>query len=243
MSDSFEIVPIACRRDNYAYAIVDRRAQSAWIVDPSEALPVRNWLDARGLKLTHILLTHHHHDHVDGIGELVGKEPGSVEVWAHERDAARIAGLTHTVAVGTDAFYPTALRFGEMAVEACHVPGHTLGAVAWKIGADVFTGDTLFSAGCGRLFEGSYAQLHTSLRRICGLSPATRLWFGHEYTRGILEWRLRHVADDEACKAYLSDLAEVTTPSTVAREWEINAFVRAPDVEAFTALRKLKDLG
>ena len=242
------IQAIPCLRDNYAYLLRCESEAVGYLVDPSEPAAPREALAAHGLKLGGILCTHHHWDHVGGIEVLCDEHP-SAWVAGSAHDRGRIPRQNVFVEAPEGRFAATSVTmFGRIA-QASLIPGHTLGALAWALPdatgqlCDVFTGDTLFGAGCGRLFEGSPAQMFASLQALCRLPDPTRLWFGHEFTRGILEWRLRHVPDDTACKTYLSELAEVTTPSTVAREWQINAFVRAPDVEAFTALRKLKDLG
>jgi hydroxyacylglutathione hydrolase len=249
---SIEIVPIPCLRDNYAYAIVDE-SDAVWVVDPSEATPILSFLSQRRARLSGVLLTHHHHDHVGGVPDLVKDAPwlAEVRVVAHERDRSRIAGLTHTMAAPLDSFALSPYACGGLSFEAMSIPGHTHGAVAWRLGNDVFVGDTLFSAGCGRLFEGSAAEMYASLLRLGSLAPSTRLWFGHEYTSGILEWTVRHFPEEEACQSTLAELIAqqerglslCTTPTTVAKEWAINVFLRARDESHFAELRLLKDKG
>jgi hydroxyacylglutathione hydrolase len=129
-----------------------------------------------------------------------------------------------------------------------HIPGHTRAAIAWGVPAesggvpaDVFTGDTLFGAGCGRLFEGTPAQMWASLRALTALSPATRLWFGHEYTAGNLRFAAAVEPDNTAVTDRQANLPARTTPTTVAVEVATNPFVRAASVEELAARRKAKD--
>ncbi|HEY5957796.1 MAG TPA: hydroxyacylglutathione hydrolase family protein, partial [Polyangiaceae bacterium] len=140
------VVPIACLADNYAYAVFSEANDDVVVIDPSDAKPVVEWLESRGLRLRGLLLTHHHWDHVGGVKDLVARF-GAMPVIAHATDAAKIEGVTDHVA-DAQQFDVSGLTF-----EAMHVPGHTLGALAYRCNDAVFTGDTLFGAGCGRLFE------------------------------------------------------------------------------------------
>ena len=244
---TLSISPIPCLRDNYAYAVVD--GDEAWVVDPSEAEPVRAFLDRQRLALRGILATHHHLDHVGGIAGLVAMNearrhpPPWVAVHAH--DLARIPGATVSVDAGTERFESTSLVVAGRRVDARRIPGHTLGAVAWLIRDDarahVFTGDTLFAAGCGRLFEGTPAQMQQSLRAITSLADDTWLWFGHEYTAANLRFAQQIEPGNASIRKRLATLASTTTPTTVALERETNPFVRARDVEHLATLRRAKD--
>jgi len=241
------IEPIPCLRDNYAYLIADEERGDAWLVDPSEAGPPSAVLRRRNLRLRGILATHHHMDHVGGIATLVDQNP---EVWVagHARDQGRIPRQTHLVDAPGEHFVATELRLGDQALLAMYIPGHTLGAIAWYLPpqagdpvGDVFTGDTLFAAGCGRLFEGSPTQMHGSLRALMALPAATRLWFGHEYTEANLRFAAAVEPDNAAVRARAAGLPICTTPTTVALELATNPFVRADSPPRFAELRQAKD--
>jgi hydroxyacylglutathione hydrolase len=238
---SLVITPIACLKDNYAYLIRD--GSDAWVVDPSEAAPVRAALG--GLTLRGILATHHHHDHVGGIQELA---KGDTWVAAHGSDRGRVPGQTVFVEAPVGRFVASGLLVGGRPVLAMHIPGHTLGAVAWGVAedgegvpTDVFTGDTLFAAGCGRLFEGTPAQMFTSLQSLTALPEATRLWFGHEYTANNLRFAAAAEPENPAVRERQARLSPLTTPTTVALERATNPFVRAGSVEELAARRAAKD--
>jgi hydroxyacylglutathione hydrolase len=241
------IEPIPCLRDNYAYLIRAAGTTDAWLVDPSEPEPPARALAHGGLRLRGILATHHHVDHVGGIEALVDRAGTEVWVAAHAHDRGRIPRQTIFVDAPADRFAPTDVELGGVRLWAAHIPGHTLGAIAWMIpaigdrSAAVFTGDTLFAAGCGRLFEGTPAQMRESLATICGLPDETRLYFGHEYTASNLRFARTVEPDSAAIEARAHALPEVTTPTTVALERATNPFVRARDVDELAARRAAKD--
>lgn len=243
------IEPIACLRDNYCYLITSDSSKRAWLVDPSEVGPPVRVLEQRGLKLEGILATHHHWDHVNGIEELLDRygDGGPVWVAGHSHDRGRIPKQTIFVEAPRERFEPTEVVLEEVRLTAAHIPGHTLGAIAWCIPggdghpADVFTGDTLFAAGCGRLFEGTPAQMHSSLHTICSTPDATRLWFGHEYTEANLRFAATVEPDNTAIVQRQRGLTQCTTPTTVAEEKATNPFVRAASVEELAERRKAKD--
>lgn len=255
-----EIVP--CLRDNYAYLLIDERSGACAVVDACEDAPIERALSESGARLVAILSTHHHPDHVGGNLALRAARPG-LAIHGHAREP--IAGLDVRHAHGE--------RFGidglaDVEIEALHVPGHTLGALTYVVRtadgpAWAFTGDTLFLAGCGRLFEGTAAQMHDSLSRVLGALPDDVLVAcGHEYTEANLRFA-RHVeAANEAIAARAEDVAarrargEPTVPSPLGLERETNPFLRvdAPEVRShvglgpeadpsavFAALRREKD--
>jgi len=246
-----EIHPVAALRDNYAYLVVDVTAGKAAVVDPSEPGPVQAALDARGLGLAAIWLTHHHWDHVGGVEALVDAH-GEVPVLGsrYDMEQERIPRQTRGLGDG-DRF-----SFAGEEVSILEIPGHTLGAIAYLVAGHVFSGDTLFVGGCGRVFEGTMAQMKDSLARLRALPGDTRLWCGHEYTVKNLEFAATVEPDspevgDALARARAQRAAgEPTVPGTLAREREINPFFRFdhPEVAAgrdavdtFTALRKAKD--
>lgn len=241
------IEPIPCLRDNYAYLIADGDTGDAWLVDPSEPGPPGALLRRRGLRLRGVLATHHHMDHVGGITTLLDLHR---DAWVagHARDEGRIPRQTVFVDAPAERFITTELIVAGHALQAMYIPGHTLGAIAWYLppradaaAGDVFTGDTLFAAGCGRLFEGSPTQMHASLRSLVALPGETLLWFGHEYTAANLRFAAAIEPDNSAVTARAVDLPICTTPTTVALELATNPFVRARSVEQLAERRLAKD--
>ena len=239
---ALRIEAVPCLRDNYAYLIFDpeKPEEGAWVVDPGEAAPVDAALAERGLSLTGILLTHHHPDHVGGNAALVASH-GPLEVLGFADDAHRLPEITHRLPASRGRFEASGQTICGLPLETMHIPGHTTGAIALKLGDEVFTGDTLFAAGCGRLFEGTPAMMHASLQSLCALPEDTRLWFGHEYTAANLRFASSVEPDNDAMQARAADLPACTTPSTVALERATNPFVRAADAEELGARRKAKD--
>lgn len=241
------ITPIPCLKDNYAYLVTCEKTGKRAIVDPSEAAPVL----AATTKLDAIWNTHHHWDHVGGNEELVAKL-GVREVCGHASDRGRIAAQTRFLEEG-DTFELGALR-----VRILHIPGHTTGAIAYVVdgfaegetsrsqtpgdGAPaVFTGDTLFVAGCGRLFEGTPEMMFASLAKLAALPDDTRVYCGHEYTAANLRFAA-HVEPDNADVAAAAKNVKVpSVPSTIAAEKRINPFMRARTIEELAARRSAKD--
>ncbi|MCA9590355.1 MAG: hydroxyacylglutathione hydrolase [Myxococcales bacterium] len=248
-----KIIPIPCLADNYAYLVICRETKEAAIVDASEAGPVLAGVEAaragsvrdvsaagrEGARPIAIWSTHHHWDHVGG-NEEVAKALAIERVLGHASDDGRLPGLTDKLADG-DTF-----KLGTLEVEVRHIPAHTLGAVAYIVRrpgggeAAVFTGDTMFVAGCGRIFEGDPAMMHASLSKLASLDPATKVYCGHEYT----EANLRFAAHVEPSNANVRALAakarttreagQPTVPSTIADELACNPFLRvdSPEIRA-----------
>ncbi len=219
---------IPCLQDNFAYWL----PEIGVVIDPSEAGPVLDHLD--GASLAEVWCTHHHHDHVGGVLELARRFPGLRVVGSGKRP---IAGLTHEVGDGDRLSGATVLS----------VPGHTLDALSFYFpdgGGHAFTGDTLFAMGCGRLFEGSAAQMYASLERLRALPGSTQLWFGHDYAARNLSFT-RSVAPVER--------EARPPPVAMAEERATNLFLRCddpavaaalgrePGLAAFTELRSRRD--
>ncbi len=219
-----DIIPLPAFRDNYIWLLHDDR--HAVVVDPGDAVPVRQYLARQGLRLAAILVTHHHPDHVGGLAELLAA--ATVPVFGPA--AENVEGVTRPVAEGDT------VRLDELGVElsVLDIPGHTSGHVAYYaagLGA-VFCGDTLFSAGCGRLFEGTPPQLAASLAKLAALPDETRVYCTHEYTLSNLAFA-RVAEPDNAerdewasrCEG-LRAANQPTLPSTIGREKAINPFLR-----------------
>ena len=220
--------PVRAFSDNYIWLIESPRAQGRVVaVDPGDAEPVIAELQLRDLSLAAILLTHHHPDHIGGVPELLRR--GAVPVIGP--DDARIAQRTLAVHDGERC----ELQDLGLSFEILQVPGHTLSHIAfWGHGA-LFCGDTLFSAGCGRMFEGTPTQMNASLNRLSHLPPETRMYCGHEYTAANLRFALTVDPTNGAALEYQGRVDRLrrdgtpTLPSTVALENRVNPFLRCDD--------------
>ncbi len=227
---AFEVVPLRAFADNYIWTIRD--SSRAAVVDPGDAQPVLDYLAREHLQLVAILNTHHHADHVGGNRELVRHY--RVPVFGpHD---PRIADVTHRLADGERTTLP---HFG-VEFEVMEIPGHTRTHIAFYGPAMLFCGDTLFAAGCGRLFEGTPQQMHDSLTKLMRLPDATRVYCGHEYTLSNIRFAKaadpnnRALRELEVRARQLRDKDLPTLPSTIAQEKATNPFVRCgePDVVA-----------
>ncbi len=237
---TIELVP--CLSDNYAYLLRDEASEAVGIVDPSEAPPVLKALERHGWKLTHILNTHHHFDHTGG--NLALKEATGARIVGPRADAHRIPGIDLGVAEGDT------VTFGSRTARVFDIPAHTSGHIAFwfEDAGAVFTGDTLFAMGCGRLFEGTPAQMYQAMRKLEALPPETRVYCGHEYTESNGKFALsvepdnadlvRNMAQVRATRAK----GEPTIPSTIALERATNPFMRAKSVEELAERRAAKDV-
>lgn len=236
-----EIVLVPCLSDNYAYLIRDAASGAVGIVDPSEAPPVQAALDARGWKLTHIFNTHHHFDHTGGNLDL--KAATGASITGPRADAHRIPGIDSGVGEGDT------IAFGSETAQVFDIPAHTSGHIAiyFPQSKAVFTGDTLFAMGCGRLFEGTPAQMFTAMRKLEALPGDTRVYCGHEYTESNGRFALHVEPANDALIANMADVkakrakGEPTIPSTIALERATNPFMRAASVEELGARRTAKD--
>ncbi len=226
------VVVVPCLKDNFSYLVID--GTKAAVVDPGEAAPVEAALAREHVELAAIWLTHHHYDHVGGVKDLVAAHP-AVEVVAHAHDHERSPCVTKLVEDGGE------VTLGSLRAHIIPNPGHTLGAISFHVSGAVFTGDTLFAAGCGRLFEGTPEMMYASLTRLAALPPDTRVYFGHEYTAANLAFARAAEPDNAAIAARAASLATPSTPCTIADERATNPFVRAPDVATFAERRARKD--
>jgi len=235
-----QIVPVPCLSDNYAYLLIDRDAGTAIVVDPSEAGPVEKALSEEGVTLEAAWCTHHHFDHVGGNLELAAAHAGlAILGSAHDAQAQQIPGLTRSLADGE------AIHFGARTFQVMNIPGHTLGAIAYVGDGLAFTGDTLFSGGCGRVFEGTMSMMRGSMEKLMGLPPSTRIYSGHEYTVKNLEFAQAVEPNAKVIEARLKasrqqrEHGEPTVGGLLADELATNPFLRweSPEVIAFAAER------
>lgn len=223
------VTPIPALGDNYIWLLRQDTSPEVCVVDPGDAAPVMELIERESLSLSTVMITHHHQDHTGGLGELVKRY--SPRVIGPDNPA--IQGVDERVAQGDE------IRIMGRLFEVHEVPGHTLDHIAFftaGIPPLLFCGDTLFSAGCGRLFEGTPAQMHDSLTRLASLPDDTLVFAGHEYTLANL--RFASAADPhnpaidralEECQR-ARELDRPTLPSTLEREKQINPFLRCDDV-------------
>ncbi|HVZ06090.1 hydroxyacylglutathione hydrolase [Hyphomicrobium sp.] len=252
---SLEIVLLPCLADNYCVLLHEPESGQTAIVDAPHAGTIKTALNARNWRLNHIFVTHHHTDHTAGIPELKGHFGASVT--GPEAEADRIPGLTRGVTASTR------LDFAGHPIEVIETPGHTLGHVTYHLPQDsvAFTGDTLFSLGCGRIFEGDPQMMWDSLSKIAALPDDTRIYCGHEYTLSNARFATNVEPENEALKARVAEIEALraagkpTLPTTIEAEKAANPFLRpqsrrirarlgldgAPDWEVFAHLRQLKN--
>lgn len=228
---SMQVLTIPCLQDNYAYLLVCEKTKQAAVVDPAEAGPVLKEIKAQGVTVQAIWNTHHHPDHVGGNEEILKAFPGA-EVVGHSSDKGRIPGQGRFVDHGD------VVSVGEeISASIVYNPGHTRGAISYyvKDGGVVFTGDTLFAAGCGRLFEGSAADMQTSFEKLGALPGDTKIYCGHEYTQSNLRFASAVEPNNQALAARVKAvdaLRAADLPSmgfTIAQEHATNPFMRTAD--------------
>ena len=237
--------PALWRNRNYGFLLHDEASGETACIDTPELDPILAALDETGWRLTQIWNTHHHFDHVGANTALADRF--DIEIVGNTDDAARIPGLTRSMR-GGDTF-----RFGSHDVHVIDTPGHTLGHVVYHVPAAhsgegaAFVGDTLFTMGCGRLFEGTPAQMYASLSQLKSLPPRTRLYCAHEYTVANAAFAVTVEPDNADLLAAKAE-AEAkqadgipTVPTTVGRELATNPFLRAKTPEELGRRRALKD--
>ncbi len=221
------VIPVPQLADNYAYLVIDPERGEAGVVDCAEAGPVLAEVASRNVRLTTVLATHHHYDHVGGHGDLIRSVPG-LRIYGSAGDASRIPGITDRVRDGDW------VRVGALEGKVILIPAHTSGHVAYYFPAEhvVFTGDTLFAGGCGRLFEGDAAQMMASLGRLTDLPDDTLVYCGHEYTQRNLEFALllepgnASLVEKKRRVDALRAAGMTTMPSSIAEEKATNPFLR-----------------
>ncbi len=250
-----EIRQIPCLSDNYGYLIRDEASGAVAAIDTPDVNAINDALAEAGWRLTHILNTHHHWDHAGG--NLALKEKWQCEIIGPRAEADRIPGLDRPVGDGD------LLAFGQSAAKIFDTPGHTSGHIVYHFPEDeaAFVGDTIFAMGCGRLFEGTPAQMWASLSKIAVLPPATKLYCAHEYTQSNAAFALTVDPHNEELKTRAREVDQLraegapTVPMTLAAELATNPFLRAEDdglkaaigmagasaVDVFAETRRRKD--
>ena len=236
-----KIQTIKCLQDNYSYLIIDERNKNACVVDPSEAKPIIDYIEKDDIKLKYILNTHHHYDHVGGNIELK-KKYGS-NVVGFKGDKERIPEIDILVEDGK------IWKEENFEANIYHIPGHTSGHIAFHFFKEkkIFTGDTLFSLGCGRIFEGTYEQMFASLNKIKKLPKNTEIFCGHEYTLQNSNFCITNDPNNSKLKNRIVEIKQKiknnlpTIPTTLENEIECNIFLKAENLERFSKLRDLKD--
>ena len=235
-----EIIP--CLQDNYSYLIIDDSNNSACVVDPSEANPVINFLKNKDINLKYILNTHHHYDHIGGNKDLKKKFGSSVV--GFKGDADRIPEID--ILLEDNKIW----KADNFIARIFHIPGHTSGHICFHFFQEklIFTGDTLFSLGCGRIFEGTYKQMFNSLNKIKSLPKETKIYCGHEYTLNNSKFCITYDPNNLNLKNKIENIKKKikdglpTIPSTIKDELDCNIFLRTNNLESFSKLRDLKDI-
>lgn len=254
MASYLQIVQVPMLTDNYGYILHDPETGDTAVVDPSEALPILNILHKKHWNLRYILNTHNHHDHIGGNEEL--HEQTGAKIICSKYDKHLIKHASMGVVEGTE------FHIGRAPVQIMEIPGHTIGHVAYYLPSEaaVFSGDTLFSLGCGKLFEGTAGQMWNSLRRLADLPEHTKVYCGHEYTKDNARFALEIDPYNNPLQNYAQQVDSMreegrsTVPSTIAQEAQCNPFLRASLLQealglarnvspeqAFAEMRALKD--
>jgi len=241
LKNNMRVEVIPCLQDNYSYLIIDKSNNSACVVDPSEAKPIINFVEKENINLKYILNTHHHYDHIGGNKDL--KKKYNSVVIGYKDDASRIPGID--ILLNNNQIW----KADNFEAKIMHIPGHTTGHISFHFFKEklIFTGDTLFSLGCGKIFEGTYQDMFDSLNQIKKLPQDTKIYCGHEYTLQNSKFCIKHDPENLNLKNKIVEIKKKlennipTIPSTLKDENECNIFLRAKDVKSFSKLRDLKD--
>ena len=232
-NSNLSIKPIKSFTDNYIWMI--KKNKDVVVVDPGDAIPVLNFLKEKNLNLKSILITHKHADHIGGIEDLLSHYP-NIKIYGPKNNF----NFIYTIVNNNEL-----LKINELNIEfrVIATPGHTLDHVVFADQDHLFCGDTLFGCGCGKLFEGSYSQMHSSLKALSKLPTSIKVYCAHEYTKKNIEFALTQDKDNQ----YLIDRKrnligkDITLPSTLGEELKTNPFLRSKDITQFKELRQRKD--
>jgi len=232
---------IKCLHDNYAYILIDETNSLSIVIDPSESKPIIDYVEKNKLNLKFILNTHHHFDHVGGNKEL--KKKYNLKVIGFKGDKNRIPEID--ISLNDKEIW----RNNNFETKIYHIPGHTSGHICYHFFKQniLFTGDTLFSLGCGRIFEGTYEEMFSSLQLIKSLPLDTKIYCGHEYTLKNSDFCINYDKENSALKDKIKlikkkiDNGLPSIPSTIEEELECNIFLKSKDLRSFSKLRDLKD--
>ena len=232
---------IKCLKDNYCYLIINETNLNACVVDPGESIPITNFIKKNNIKLKYILNTHHHYDHIGGNLELKKKYNSKIVAFIGDKDRIPdVDILVHDNQVW---------KVDDFEAKIYHIPGHTSGHIAFHFFKEkkIFTGDTLFSLGCGRIFEGTFEQMYNSLNKIKKLPKETKVYCGHEYTLQNSNFCIKQDPENSKLKNKILRIKEKlknglsTMPTILSEELECNIFLKAKNIETFSKLRDLKD--
>ncbi|RUO79067.1 hydroxyacylglutathione hydrolase [Pseudidiomarina taiwanensis] len=234
-----QVEAIRAFTDNYIWALSEPDRDQVVVVDPGAAQPVKDFLQRKNAQLSAILVTHHHWDHTNGIAELVA----AYQVAVFGPANSPFAGITQPLN-DSEVLSPPGL---DVEFKVIATPGHTLDHIGYYGDGKLFCGDTLFSAGCGRMFEGTPEVFHKSLQQLAELADETLVYCTHEYTQANLNFAITALPTSEALVNYAAKVAKLraedacTLPSTIGLEKQINPFLRAQNVAEFARLRAAKD--
>ena len=231
---------IRCLEDNFSYILIDQN-KNACVIDPSESEPIINFVEKNNIKIKYILNTHHHFEHIGGNKDI--KKKYNAKIVAYKNDLHRIPDVD--ISLKNNQIW-TAENFKSKII---HIPGHTNGHICFFFENEkiAFTGDTLFSLGCGRIFEGTYEEMFSSLKKLKELPKETKIYCGHEYTLKNSEFCLKYDKNNKRLQKKINEIKNKvnnnipTVPSTIDDEIACNIFLRAKTLGEFSKLRDLKD--
>jgi hydroxyacylglutathione hydrolase len=233
--------PVPILKDNYAWLLRDSSSGATAIVDPADADPIIEAIEKAGGRLDVILLTHHHADHIAGVDEVRARF--KCQVVGAKADLHRLPKVDEAVQEGDT------VRLGDATAQVIETPGHTRGQINYFFpdGGLLLSGDTLFSLGCGRLIEGTAAEMFDSLHKLAALPPDTLVCCGHEYTEANARFALAVDPDNKSLHEFVGKVEQLraagqpSVPSVLGEELKANPFLLAPDVDSFAAVRAKKD--
>ncbi len=233
---AIQVLPIMAFKDNYIWCLINEKTNHCIVVDPGEAKPVLTFLKRLNLSLDAMFITHHHWDHTNGIKGIV--KAHSVPVYGPAKE--KVLRVTHPV----DEEDIIELENWPLNFRVLAIPGHTLGHIAFSGNELLFCGDTLFSAGCGRLFEGTAEQMLASLNKLSQLPDETKVYCGHEYTLNNLHFAQAIEPDNQHIKEYLEQVRQLrqknlpSLPTVLATERLVNPFLRCDSLQVISSVKK-----